>query len=231
MTGRDNYGPVLSRCTFISGYLKSRVLAVNKIIFLWTFSVWQGLNRIHRAAAQQQLKRLPHCEVTVEMFIDCKWTSSVITPKRWKQIIAHRSGVWWLFSAFVVVLWLNKATCSKYRVSWIPGTADYRAVCAFWTMVLVCLRWTKRNAGHSEHCLGNRLDVLTLEEPYRTQDSCWSQDWHMHSSIHVKAPYKTVTIFILLSEHPQICFTLKGMQKEAKQAPLTFRTRSCKQYL
>lgn len=97
ISDRDNYGPVLSCWALITGYLKSRVLAVNKIIFLWTFSIWQPLNGVHEVAVELWLKGLPHCKVTVEMFTDFMWMSSVIILKRWKQIIACESAVWWPF--------------------------------------------------------------------------------------------------------------------------------------
>lgn len=45
------------------------------------------------------------------------------------KTIVYQSVVY-LLSAVVVGLWLYKATCSKYRMSQIPGTSDTGAVLA-----------------------------------------------------------------------------------------------------
>lgn len=45
------------------------------------------------------------------------------------KTIVYQSVVY-LLSAVVVDLWLYKATCSKYRMSQIPGTSDTGAVLA-----------------------------------------------------------------------------------------------------
>lgn len=46
------------------------------------------------------------------------------------KTIVYQSVVCYLLSAVVVDLWLYKATCSKYRMSQIPGTSDTGAVLA-----------------------------------------------------------------------------------------------------
>lgn len=98
------------------------MLAVNKTIFktifLWTFTVWQPLNGVPKVAFELWLKGLPLCKVTVEIFTDCRSMFSVLMLEMWKQLCT--TVVFDLLSAFMMDLWLYKATCIKYRMSQVP---------------------------------------------------------------------------------------------------------------